>query len=221
MIDGRYKYMGSDIIKDIQEALKRGDRAGVTSFVKQALDSGMDVRSVMDGALIAAMEEIGGRFKRNEIFIPEVLISAKAMHSGMAVLEPHFVRCGIKPIGKVIIGTVKGDLHDIGKNIVSMMMKGSRFDVEDRGIDVSPAKFVEAVRSSGADILAMSSLLTTSMSSMRDTIRALKEANLRDKVRVIVGGAPVTQDFADSIEADAFAKDAASAVDRAKELLRR
>jgi len=209
------------IFNEIKEALKKGDRAGVTELVKKALDSGIEVRKIIDEALISGMEEIGRRFKKNEIFIPEVLISAKAMHSGMAVLEPHFSKCGIKPIGKVIIGTVKGDLHDIGKNIVSMMMKGVCFEVEDQGIDVSPAKFVEAVRKSGADILAMSSLLTTSMPSMKETIKALKDANLRDKIKIIVGGAPVTQSFADSIEADAFARDAASAVDKAKELLKR
>ncbi len=209
------------IFNEIKEALKKGDRAGVTELVKKALDSGIEVRKIIDEALISGMEEIGKRFKKNEIFIPEVLISAKAMHSGMAVLEPHFSKCGIKPIGKVIIGTVKGDLHDIGKNIVSMMMKGVCFEVEDQGIDVSPAKFVEAVRKSGADILAMSSLLTTSMPSMKETIKALKDANLRDKIKIIVGGAPVTQSFADSIEADAFARDAASAVDKAKELLKR
>ena len=212
--------MAETIFKDIKEALKKGDRAGVAELVKKALDSGIEVRKIMDEALISGMEDIGARFKKNEVFIPEVLISAKAMHSGMAVLDPHFVSCGIKPIGKVVIGTVKGDLHDIGKNIVSMMMKGVCFDVEDQGIDVSPAKFVDAVRRSGADILALSSLLTTSMPSMRETIKALKDANLRDKVKVIVGGAPVTQDFADSIEADGFARDAASAVDKAKELLR-
>ncbi|MCX5679354.1 MAG: corrinoid protein [Candidatus Omnitrophica bacterium] len=213
--------MAETIFLDIKEALRKGDRVSVAELVKKAMDSGIEIRKIMDEALILGMEEIGSKFKKNEIFIPEVLISAKAMHYGMAVLEPHFVRCGIKPIGKVVIGTVKGDLHDIGKNIVSMMMKGVCFEVEDQGIDVSPAKFVDAVRKSGADILAMSSLLTTSMPSMRETIKALKSANLRDKVKVIVGGAPVTQDFADSIEADAFARDAASAVDKAKELLKR
>jgi len=213
--------MTETIFNDIKAALKKGDRVGVVDLVKKALDSGLEVRKIMDEALISGMEEIGSRLKKNEIFIPEVLISAKAMHSGMAVLEPHFLKCGIKPIGKVIIGTVKGDLHDIGKNIVSMMMRGVCFEVEDYGIDVSPARFVEAVRKSGADILAMSSLLTTSMPSMRETIKALKDANLRDKVKIIVGGAPVTQSFADSIEADAFARDAASAVDKARELLKR
>lgn len=213
--------MAEIIFEDIKAALKKGDRAGVADLVKKALESGIAIRKIMDEALIAGMEEIGARFKRNEIFIPEVLISAKAMHSGIAVLEPHFAKSGIKPIGKVIIGTVKGDLHDIGKNIVSMMMRGVCFEVEDYGIDVSPDKFVEAVRKSGADILAMSSLLTTSMPSMTATVKALKDANLRDKVKIMVGGAPVTQAFADTIGADAFARDAASAVDKARELLKR
>lgn len=221
MVSGKEDKMTEKIFSGIKEALKKGDRAGAAELVKKALDSGVEIRKIMDEALIAGMEEIGARFKKNEIFIPEVLISAKAMHSGMAVLEPHFEKSGIKPIGKVVIGTVKGDLHDIGKNIVSMMMKGVCFDVEDHGIDVSPAKFVDAVRKSGPDILAMSSLLTTSMPSMRETIKALKDADLRDKVKIMVGGAPVTQDFADSIGADAFARDAASAVDKAKELLKR
>lgn len=199
----------------------KGDRVRVSALVKQALDEGVEVKDVMDNGLVAGMEVIGGKFKRNEIFIPEVLISAKAMHAGMAVLEPHFVKCGIKPIGKVVIGTVKGDLHDIGKNIVSMMLKGGCFEIEDLGIDVSPEKFVNAAKAKEANIVAMSSLLTTSMNSMRDTISALKDSGLRDKVKVMVGGAPITQDFADAIGADGYAKDAASAVDKAKELLKR
>ena len=150
-----------------------------------------------------------------------MLIAAKAMHSGMALIEPHFVKCGIKPVGKVVIGTVKGDLHDIGKNIVSMMLKGSCFEVEDCGIDVPTEKFIESIRKSGADILAMSSLLTTSMNSMRETIKALADAGLRNKIKIMVGGAPVTQEFADTIGADCYAKDAALAVDKAKELLKR
>ena len=207
--------------KEIHDALMKGDRVRVSMLVKEALDEGVEVKDVMDNGLVAGMEVIGGKFKRNEIFIPEVLISAKAMHAGMAVLEPHFVKCGIKPIGKVVIGTVKGDLHDIGKNIVSMMLKGGCFEIEDLGIDVSPEKFVNAAKAKEANIVAMSSLLTTSMNSMRDTISALKDSGLRDKVKVMVGGAPITQDFADAIGADGYAKDAASAVDKAKELLKR
>lgn len=212
--------MSEDLIKSIKEALFKGDREGVSRLTKEALDSGMEIKKILDEGLIAGMEVIGGRFKANEIFIPEVLISAKAMHAGMNILEPHFIKSGIKPAGKVVIGTVKGDLHDIGKNIVSMMLKGACFEVHDIGIDAPPQKFVQTVKQSSAQIIAMSSLLTTSMNSMRDTIKALQDSGLRDKVRVMIGGAPVTQEFADSIGADGYAKDAAMAVDKARELLK-
>jgi len=212
--------MRDSILKDIREALMRGDRDAVAKLVKAALDQGIEVRDVMDNSLIAAMDVIGKKFKNNEVFIPEVLISAKAMHAGMAILEPHFAACGIKPLGKVVIGTVKGDLHDIGKNIVSMMFKGACFEIEDLGIDVAPQKFVDTAKAKGADIVAMSSLLTTSMNSMKDTIKALTAAGLRERVKVMVGGAPITQEFADAIGADGYAKDAATAVDKAKELLK-
>ncbi|MFA5142538.1 MAG: corrinoid protein [Candidatus Omnitrophota bacterium] len=213
--------MAEDNLKNIKEALMRGDRAGVVKYTKAALDAGVSVPDILERGLISGMETVGSRFKNNEVFIPEVLISAKAMHAGMALIEPQFLKCGIKPIGKVVIGTVKGDLHDIGKNIVSMMLKGACFEVEDFGIDVPTEKFIESIRKGGVDILAMSSLLTTSMNSMKDTIKALKAAGLRDKVKIIVGGAPVTQEFADAIEADSYARDAAVAVDKAKELLKR
>ena len=213
--------MREKILDDIRSALMKGDRAGVTGATERALEQGLGIKDVMDNALIAAMEVISGKFKRNEIFIPEVLISAKAMHAGMAVLEPHFTKHGIKPVGRVVIGTVKGDLHDIGKNIVSMMLKGGCFEIDDLGIDVSPQKFVDAARAKDVNIIAMSSLLTTSMNAMRDTISALKDAGIRDKVKVMVGGAPITQDFASAIGADGYAKDAASAVDKAKELLKK
>ena len=209
------------MLEEIKAALMKGDRDGVSKLTKAALDSGIEVRNILDKGLIAGMEIIGNRFKANEIFIPEVLISAKAMHSGMAVLEPHFVKCGIKPVARVAIGTVKGDLHDIGKNIVSMMLKGACFEIQDFGIDVSPQKFVDAAKNDHIDIIALSSLLTTSMHSMKETINALKEAGLRDKVKIIVGGAPVTQDFANSIGADGYARDAATAVDKARELLKK
>ena len=207
-------------MQEIKDALKKGDRNSVERLVKKAVDNGCEIRKILDEGLVAGMEEIGARFKRNEVFIPEVLIAAKAMHVGMSILEPNFTRLGIQPIGKVVIGTVKGDLHDIGKNIVGMMFKGVCFEVVDSGIDVAPEKFVDAVRKFSPDILAMSSLLTTSMPSMRATVKALVDSNLRGKVKIIVGGAPVTQNFADSIEADGYAKDAASAVDLAKELLK-
>lgn len=213
--------MSEEVLNDIKDALMKGDRAGVADLTKKALEQGIAIRDILDNGLIAGMEIIGGKFKANEIFIPEVLISAKAMHAGMALLEPNFVKCGIKPVGKVVIGTVKGDLHDIGKNIVSMMFKGACFEVTDLGIDVPVEKFIEAARQDSVDVIAMSSLLTTSMNAMRDTITALKSSGMRNKIKVMVGGAPVTQDFADSIGADAYAKDAATAVDKAKELLKR
>lgn len=213
--------MDDNILKDIRVALEKGDRNQVATLTARAFESGISIKDIIDKALVGAMDGIGARFKANEIFIPEVLISARAMHAGMAVLEPHFVKHGIKPIGKVLIGTVKGDLHDIGKNIVSMMLRGACFEIDDLGIDVSPQKFIDAARAKNIDIIAMSSLLTTSMNAMRDTINGLNTAGLRDKVKIIVGGAPVTQEFADTIGADGYAKDAAAAVDKAKELLKR
>lgn len=213
--------MKETLLKDIKEAVLKGDRNSATEFTKAAVEGGIGIKKILDEGLIAGMEIIGNKFKCNEIFIPEVLISAKAMQAGVAILEPYFTKCGIKPIGHVAIGTMKGDLHDIGKNIVSMMLKGACFEVDDFGIDVPPTKFVDAVKAGGVDIIAMSSLLTTSMLSMRDTINSLKDSGLRDRVKVMVGGAPVTQAFADSIGADGYAKDAATAVDAAKELLKK
>ena len=212
--------MIDNVLTYIKDALMRGDRENVVKLTRLALEEGIGIKVILDEGLISGMDIIGNRFKCNEIFIPEVLISAKAMHAGMAVLEPHFAKCGIRPIGKVAIGTVKGDLHDIGKNIVSMMLKGACFEVDDFGIDVDPSKFVEAARLGRVDIIAMSSLLTTSLASMGDTIKSLKDSDLRDKVKIMVGGAPVTQSFADSIGADCYARDAATAVDKAKELLK-
>jgi len=209
------------MLNDIKNALMKGDRDGVVRYTKLALDGGIAIKDILENGLMAGMDVIGSKFKNNEVFIPEVLIAAKAMHAGMAILEPHFVKCGIKPVGKVVIGTVKGDLHDIGKNIVSMMLKGACFDIEDFGIDVPIEKFVEAARKGNVDIIALSSLLTTSMNAMKETIKALKDSNIRDKVKVMVGGAPVTQAFAASIGADGYAKNAAMAVDKAKELLKK
>ena len=215
------KQMQDDILKQIREMLAKGDRNGVASLTKEALDSGLSVKTILEDALIKSMNSIGEKFKANEIFIPEVLISAKAMHAGIAVLEPLFAASGIRSAGRVVIGTVKGDLHDIGKNIVSMMLKGACFEVVDLGIDVPPGKFLEIAQTTSPDIIAMSSLLTTSMGAMKDTIKALKESGLRDKVKIIIGGAPITQGFADSIGADSYAKDAATAVDKARELLKK
>ncbi len=211
--------MSSYILKNIQDTLAKGDRNGVAKLTKEALDKGLSVKEILEDGLIKSMNAISEKFKANEIFIPEVLIAAKAMHAGLAILEPHFTACGIRSAGKVVIGTVKGDLHDIGKNIVSMMLKGACFEVMDLGIDVPPGKFLEIAHTKSPDIIAMSSLLTTSMGAMKDTIKVLKESGLRDKVKIIIGGAPITQFFADSIGADSYAKDAATAVDKAKELI--
>ncbi|MDD5174307.1 MAG: corrinoid protein [Candidatus Omnitrophica bacterium] len=210
-----------DILKNIQVLLAKGDRNGIAKLTREALDKGLSVKAVLEEGLIKSMSAIGEKFKANEIFIPEVLIAAKAMHAGIAILEPHFTACGIKSAGRIVIGTVKGDLHDIGKNIVSMMLKGACFEVMDLGIDVPPGRFLEIVQTKSPDIIAMSSLLTTSMGAMKETIKVLKESGLRDKVKIIVGGAPITQVFADSIGADSYAKDAATAVDKARELLKK
>jgi 5-methyltetrahydrofolate--homocysteine methyltransferase len=203
----------------LHRAVEDGDAATVVECVKEAIEAGVAIKLILDDGLIYPMSLVGEKFKRSEVFIPEVIISAKAMQAGLKALEPHFAKSGIKPAGRVVIGTVKGDLHDIGKNIVSMMLKGAGFEIEDLGIDVAPQKFIDRLKGTSADIIAMSSLLTTSMGSMRDTINSLKMSGLRDKVKVMVGGAPVTQEFARSIGADGYAKDAASAVDKAKELM--
>lgn len=202
----------------IRDALKNGDINKVAELTKTALKEGIGVKTALD-ILIEGMDEIGKKFKNNEIFIPEVLISAKAMHAGLDVLEPLLSKSGIKPIGKIGIGTIKGDLHDIGKNLVAMMFRGAGFEVLDLGIDVPIEKFVDTARSKEVNIIAMSSLLTTSMGAMKDVIEELKKNKLSDRVKTMVGGAPVTEKFATSINADGYAKDASSAVDRARELI--
>jgi len=166
---------------------------------------------------IAGMDVVGERFKKNEVYIPEVLIAARAMKSSMEILEPELVKAGVKPIGKLIIGTAQGDLHDIGKNLVAMMLKGAGFEVIDLGVDISPDKFVEQARDTDTQLVGISALLTTTMPSMEKTIKTLKEAGI--SVKVIIGGAPVTQGYADKIGADGYAADAASAVDVAKSLV--
>jgi len=205
----------------LHKAIYDGDAAAAANITKGFVASGSPIREILEQGLIAPMSVVGEKFKACEVFIPEVIISAKAMHSALAVLEPHFSKSGIRPLGTVVIGTVKGDLHDIGKNIVSMMLKGAGFVVEDFGIDVGPQKFVDRVKRGGVDIIAMSSLLTTSMGAMADTVSSLRGAGLREGVKVMVGGAPVTQEFASKIGADAYASDAATAADKARDLLKR
>lgn len=204
---------------DLKKFLFNGDANRVIEEVSQLLRKGMAPDKILKEGLIGGMAVIGERFKNNQIFIPEVLISAEAMQAGMKVLEPYLIEAGIKPIGKVVVGTVKGDLHDIGKNLVSMMLKGAGFQIEDCGIDTPPQKFVDIIIRSDAHILAMSSLLTTSMPAMGFTIQELKKNNLRERVKVMVGGAPLSKGFADEIGADGYGKDAAEAVDLAKDFL--
>ncbi|MDI6448217.1 corrinoid protein [Anaerobaca lacustris] len=204
-------------LKALAEAVIKGDQATAVSVTKAALSEGMAPKSILDEGLIAGMDVIGDRFKKNEVYIPEVLIAARAMKTAMEVLEPELVKAGVQPIGKLVIGTVQGDLHDIGKNLVAMMLKGAGFEVIDLGVDVSPAKFVEEAKSKNAQLVGMSALLTTTMPGMEKTIKALQEAGV--KAKVMVGGAPVTQGFAEKIGAQGYAPDAASAVDTAKSLV--
>jgi len=204
-------------LKALAEAVIRGDQGTAVSVTKAALSEGMAPKSILDEGLIAGMDVIGGRFKRNEVYIPEVLIAARAMKMAMEVLEPELTKAGVEPIGKLVIGTVQGDLHDIGKNLVAMMLKGAGFEVIDLGVDVAPAKFVEEAKAKNVQLVGMSALLTTTMPGMEKTIKALKEAGV--KAKIMVGGAPVTQSFAEKIGAQGYAPDAASAVDTAKSLV--
>lgn len=205
--------------REIADVLKAGNAPKVKEMVQAALDEGAEPADVVNQALIVGMGEIGVLFKNNEVYVPEVLIAARAMQAGLSILKPLLIEKDVKPVGKVILGTVKGDLHDIGKNLVGMMLEGAGFEVVDLGIDVSPDKFVDAIKNSGAECIAMSALLTTTMPGMKDTIEAVKAAGLRDQVKIMVGGAPVTKSFSDEIGADGYAPDAASAADLAKELI--
>ena len=205
-------------LKDIYQNVIDGQASEVEAEVKAALASGTGAEEILNTALIAAMNEIGQRFEAGDLFVPEMLIAARAMQAGLKILKPSLVKADVKTAGKVAIGTVKGDLHDIGKNLVAMMLEGSGFEIMDLGVDVTPEAFVNAVKN-GAQIVGMSALLTTTMTNMEGTIQALKAAGLRDKVKVMIGGAPVTQDYANKIGADAFASDASSATRVARRML--
>jgi 5-methyltetrahydrofolate--homocysteine methyltransferase len=199
--------------------LYEGEDESVAELVQQALDQGLAPNEVLQGGLIAGMDQVGKDFKAGDLFVPEVLIAARAMHAGMHVLRPLLAETDSVSAGKYLIGTVKGDLHDIGKNLVKMMLEGAGFETVDLGTDVDPQAFVDAVREHQPLLVGMSALLTTTMVQMKATIEALEEAGLRDSVKIMVGGAPVTDAFAGQIGADAYAPDAASAVDRARELV--
>lgn len=204
-------------LQALSEAIITGDQNTALEITKAALEGGMAPKQVLDDGLIAGMNIVGERFKKNEIYIPEVLIAARAMKSAMQILEPELAKAGVQPVGRLVIGTVQGDLHDIGKNLVAMMLKGSGFEVIDLGVDVGPEKFVEQARAANVQLVGLSALLTTTMPSMEKTINALKEAGL--SVKVMIGGAPVTQSYADKVGADGYSPDAASAVDLAKSLI--
>jgi 5-methyltetrahydrofolate--homocysteine methyltransferase len=202
----------------ISEFLQKGNMSEVIRLCKEAVDEDMTAADILE-ALLTGMGIIGGKFKNNEVFVPEVLIAARAMNGGLDVIRPLLISEGVKSIGKIAIGTVKGDLHDIGKNLVGMMMVGSGFEVIDLGVDVSPEKFIKAVEEHHVDILCMSALLTTTMTNMKAVIMALEEKGLRDQVKIMIGGAPVTAQYAREIGADMYTADASSAAEEAKKLV--
>jgi 5-methyltetrahydrofolate--homocysteine methyltransferase len=207
-------------LKELSEALFRGDVLKVKELTHIALREEVEPKEILEQGLIKGMAIVGEKFKNNEIFLPEVLLASQAMYGGLELLQPRLIKGGIKAVGKVVIGTTRGDLHDIGKNLVAMMLRGGGFEVIDLGIDVSPEKFLVATQEHEPDIVGISALLTTTMIGMADVITALKRADLRGRVKVMIGGAPVTQEFADEIGAEGYAPDAASAVDKARELLK-
>ncbi|HOB91698.1 MAG: corrinoid protein [Bacillota bacterium] len=205
--------------KEMQDALIAGNAAKVKELAESAVAEGVSAVDILNQGLIPGMAVIGERFKKNEVYVPEVLIAARAMKTGLAVVKPLLAESNVEPIGKVVIGTVKGDLHDIGKNLVAMMLEGAGFEVIDAGVDVPPEKFSSLAKETNAKLIGLSALLTTTMPAMKDTLDRLEADGLRDEVKVMIGGAPVTQKYADEIGADGYAPDASSAVDLAKDLL--
>ncbi len=203
----------------LKDAIINGDLKGCTILTEVAIQAKHPPQKILNEALVPAMEIVGEKFRCNEVYVPEVLVAARAMKKSLVMLKPLLTRTGAKPLGVAVAGTVKGDLHDIGKNLVCMMWEGAGFEVVDLGADVSPDTFVQAVRDTGAQILGISTLLTTTMLGMRDVVQALERSQLREKVKIMVGGAPVTQAFAHEIGADAYGESATEAVDKAKVLL--
>lgn len=203
----------------LKNAVITGNLAGACELTQGAIDEDVPADQILNVALIAAMTEVGEKFKNNEFYVPEMLIAARAMNGAMDVLKPKIAEAGIEPAGTVVVATVKGDLHDIGKNLVGMMLKGGGFDVVDLGVDCEAQAFVDAAVENNADIIAMSALLTTTMTSMKDVVSAVAESPVAGKVKLMVGGAPITQVFCDDIGADGYAQDAASAVDMARNLV--
>jgi 5-methyltetrahydrofolate--homocysteine methyltransferase len=207
------------VFKEIYDSIIDGSQEVTKKKVQQALDEGFEPGRILNDAMVSAMAEVGRLFEEGEYYVPEMLIAARAMQNGLAILKPRLVQQNVASAGKVVAGTVKGDLHDIGKNLVCMMLEGAAFEIIDLGSDVTPEKFIEAVKANNAQIIAMSALLTTTMPGMKTTIEALKVAGLRDKVKVMVGGAPLTTQYANDIGADGYAPDASRAVALARSLL--
>jgi 5-methyltetrahydrofolate--homocysteine methyltransferase len=207
------------IFEKIADEVQKGNSEFVETLVNEALSQEIPADTIMDGGLVEGMNIVSKKFKNNECFIPEVLVSAKAMTVGLGILKPLLAEKNVKPLGKVVIGTIQGDLHDIGKNIVGMLLQGAGFEIIDLGADVHVDRFVESIKDENADLVGMSALLTTTMINMKTVIEGLKEAGIRESIKVIIGGAPVTQAYADQIGADGYAADAATGVDVAKKLL--
>ena len=203
------------LLEDVSRALQAGRAPKVKELVQQAVDEGIPAKDVLEQGLLSGMSVVGEKFKNNEVFVPEVLIAARAMNAGVAILKPYLTEAGVEAKGTAVIGTVKGDLHDIGKNLVKMMLEGRGLNVIDLGVDVEPERFVQAAIDNEADIICCSALLTTTMGEMKHVVEAAAAKGIRDKVKIMIGGAPVTQSFCDSIGADCYTADAASAADEA------
>lgn len=203
------------ILNEISEMLQEGNAKEVEALVQQAIDEGLSAKDILEQGLLYGMGVIGGKFRNNEVYVPEVLVAARAMNMGAQILKPLLADSGMQATGKVVLGTVKGDLHDIGKNLVKMMMEGKGLEVIDIGMDVEPAKFIEVAQAEGCKVIACSALLTTTMGAMREVVEAAKAAGIRDQVKIMIGGAPVSQSFCDKISADIYTEDDASAADMA------
>ncbi|MDZ7263592.1 MAG: corrinoid protein [candidate division KSB1 bacterium] len=207
------------VLQELATAIINGKMTDTEKLVQQALDANIPVQEILNKGMIAGMDVVGQKFKNNEFYVPEVLIAARAMKAGMKILKPRLAESGVQPIARLALGTVKGDLHDIGKNLVAMMLEGAGFEIIDLGVDVPPEKYLAAIKDKQVKVIGMSALLTTTMLNMKTTIDALKSSGLRNSVKVIIGGAPVTQSYADEIGADGYAADAATAVSVVKQLL--
>jgi 5-methyltetrahydrofolate--homocysteine methyltransferase len=207
-------------LQELAEKLREGNASAVSTLTEHLLQNGASPQTILNDGLIAGMNVVGQLMRDGQMYLPEVLQSARAMRAAMDILKPHLMKEGVKPIGRIVLGTVKGDLHDIGKNIVSIMLQGTGIEVIDLGVNVPPEKFVEAIKEHNSALVGMSALLTTTMSWMKKTVEAINEAGIRSQVKIIIGGAPITQRFADEIGADGYSREAAGAAILAKELLK-